>query len=362
MNPPRYASNPLMRCSTCYPGLRNARPESLGPTSPQAGQRVCTDMSDVASSSRTQTKEAALAALAGRQHGLFTRTQVRSCGFSRGAIDFRVQCGAWRAVDHGVYRTATTPTSYQQRLLAACLAGPAVASHRAAASLWRLPANDGAPVEVTAVRHRRRGPTDVIWHESVRLDSRETTHIDSIPVTTVTRTLLDLGSVVDEHALLIAFDDAARRSLTSSEVLARELERFGDRRRGSGTVRAVLARRPHNEPIPESVLETQFDELVRSHGLPAPRRQWIILDRSGRQVARVDFAYPRTRLAIEIDGAQHHAGTGDWIAGLDRQNQLAKVGWRLLRFTAADLARRPVYVVEEIREALSHGPALFSPE
>lgn len=319
-------------------------------------------MPDITGPGRTHNRDAALAAIAVRQHGLFTRAQARACDFSRGAIDVRIQRGTWIAADHGVYRTATTPTSYQQRLLAACLAGPAVASHRAAAALWGLPGIADTPLEVTAVRHRRRCSTDVIWHESVRLDSRETTSIDNVPVTRVTRTLLDLGSVIDERELLVAFDDAAHRALTSSERLARELERFGDRRRGSGTVRAVLTLRPYNEPIPESILETQFDEIVRTHHLPEARRQWTILDNSGRRAARVDFAYPHARLAIEIDGAQHHAGTGDWIAGLDRQNQVGKLGWRLLRFHAADLQNRPDRVANQVREALSHGPAYLSPE
>jgi very-short-patch-repair endonuclease len=325
------------------------------------GERVSSGMPNITGQGQMHNRDATLAAVAVRQYGLFTRAQAQSCGFSRGAIDVRIQRRTWIAVDHGVYRAATTPTSYQQRLLAACLAGPAVASHRSAASLWGLPGFDEAPVEVTALRHRRRWSTDVIWHESVRLDGRETTTIADIPVTNVTRTLLDLGSVVDEDALLIAFDDAARRSLTSSATLARERERFGDRRRGSGTVRAVLALRPYNEPIPESVLETEFDTLIRNCGLPVPRRQWLILDTTGRRVARVDFAYPDRRLAIEIDGAKHHAGVGDWSASLGRQNQLAKLWWRLLRFTAADLTKRSDRVVEQVREALSHGPAHLSP-
>jgi hypothetical protein len=41
------------------------------------------------------------------------------------------------AVDHSVFRSALTPPSWEQRLLAACLAGPAAASHRAGSARSR---------------------------------------------------------------------------------------------------------------------------------------------------------------------------------------------------------------------------------
>src|SRR5205814_1387990 len=102
-------------------------------------------------------------------------------------------------------------TSWEQRLLAACLAGPAVASHRSAAALWCLPPFDRDALEVTALRHRRRKASDIRWHESIRLTDADTTILDGIPATDATRTLLDLAAVVDASALIIAFDDAVRR-------------------------------------------------------------------------------------------------------------------------------------------------------
>src|SRR5262249_47987129 len=160
-----------------------------------------------------------LRAIASRQLGLFTREQARLAGFSPGSIDKRVSLRLWIAIDHGVYRVAEAPGSWRQRLLAACLAGPAVASHRAAAALWRFPTFGEAEIEVTALRHRRRTADDVIWHESVRLDDRHVTEADFIPITRPVRTLLDLGAVVDASRLLLAFDDAVRRNLASRPAL-----------------------------------------------------------------------------------------------------------------------------------------------
>lgn len=70
-----------------------------------------------------------------------------------------------------------------------------------------------------------------------------------------------------------------------------------------------------------------------------------------RFVARVDFAYPEAKLAIEIDGYRWHAGNDAWQRDRRRNNELSRLGWTVLRFTAADLkdARR---VTAQVRDVL----------
>jgi hypothetical protein len=297
-------------------------------------------------------RAAALTAIAARQHGLFTAAQARSAGFSKDAIRHRVRTGTWRSVDYGVYSAEGTPGSWYQRLLAACLGGPAVASHRSAAALWSLPGFGRSTVEVTAIRHRRRYPGDVVWHESVLLENRAITEIDAIPCTDVTRTLIDLGSVCESGMLVPALDDALRRGLTSVDAVARRLEFMGTRRRGSARVREAVSRRSNSLPVPESVLESRFEVLIVAAGLPQPERQHEIFGRDGVRVARVDFAYPAARLAIEVDGLRFHAGADDWRRDLARQNRIVALGWLVLRFTAADLELRPREVASAIERAL----------
>ena len=301
-----------------------------------------------------------LGRLAKSQHGVFTRRQAREAGFTDGEIDGRVHRGVWVAVDYGVYRAAETPSSWLQRLMAACLAGPAVASHRAAAALWTLTDFPADLIEVTAIRHRRRWNGDVIWHESVRLDEREATTIDRIPVTNATRTILDLGAVVDEAALLRALDDAVRRRLTSFSKLEAELERWGSRRRGSGTLRRALRRRS-DLVVPESPLETEFDALIHRFDLPRPSRQWVIRRSSGEFLARVDFAYPAARVAIELQSIRHHVGLEDRLRDMERENDLAAMHWRMLQFTDEAIRRRPLGVRDRILDALATPPALLDP-
>jgi len=297
-------------------------------------------------------RAAALIALAARQHGLFTAAQARDAGFSQDAVKYRIRAGTWIAVDYGVYAIPGAPESWQRRLLAACLGGPAVASHRSAAALWGLPSFGRSSIEVTALRHRRRYSSDVIWHESSLLGDRDTTEIDGIPTTDITRTIIDLAGVCDDAVFTGALDDAVRRSLTSITGVQWRLEQLGDRRKGNARVRKLLARRTREVTMPESILESRFDVLVVASGLPEPIRQYEIRDARGSVVARVDFAYPDACLAIEVDGMRFHSPPSDWHADLARQNRIASLGWLVLRFTAADLELRPREVVSAIRRAL----------
>ena len=72
-------------------------------------------------------------------------------------------------------------------------------------------------------------------------------------------------------------------------------------------------------------------------------------DAVGLFVGRPDLYYQRQRLAIEYDGATHRDSLAD---DNRRQNRLVNAGYRLLRFTAADVLSAPDSVVGLVREAL----------
>lgn len=301
----------------------------------------------------------AVGALAARQHGLFTAAQAVAAGITKGGLDRRLRAGDLVAVDYGVYRSVTTPTTWHQRLLAACLAGPAVSSHRSAVILWNGPIDAAEILEVTALRHRRRRADGVIWHESYLLDERSVTEIDGIPVTTPARTLADLAVVVDPDALQRVLDDFLRRRLVSIASTARLLERLGPRRLGATALRAILDARA-DSPVPESDLETQFELLVRAHGLPTPVPQLTVTTPTGRRL-RIDYAFPDHRVGVELLGAQHHAHPERWAADLDRLGVLAALDWHVLQFTYEQVTRRPEHVVAGLTLALERSAPLREP-
>ena len=96
-------------------------------------------------------------------------------------------------------------------------------------------------------------------------------------------------------------------------------------------------------------METRLRWLLLDNGLPRPQVQVEIRDDSERFLARTDLAYVSARLIIEFDGGNHRERL---ISDDRRQNLLISAGFRILRFTSADLNNNPAVVVAQVRAAL----------
>lgn len=60
--------------------------------------------------------------------------------------------------------------------------------------------------------------------------------------------------------------------------------------------------------------------------------------------------YPQARLVLEFDGGNHRERL---VEDDRRQNLMINAGFRLLRFTAADINSRADVVIAQVRDALS---------
>jgi very-short-patch-repair endonuclease len=67
----------------------------------------------------------------------------------------------------------------------------------------------------------------------------------------------------------------------------------------------------------------------------------------------IDVAFPAIKLAIEVDGFAYHSGDDRFQGDRTKQNALLASGWRVLRFTWADLDQRPQHVVRQILTLLA---------
>jgi very-short-patch-repair endonuclease len=90
--------------------------------------------------------------------------------------------------------------------------------------------------------------------------------------------------------------------------------------------------------------------LLLLAGLPRPEVQVSIHDDRGRFLGRPDLLYRKQRLAIEYDGGNHR---DRMVEDNRRQNGLVGAGYRLLRFTAADVYGAPDTVAMQVRHALA---------
>ncbi len=280
--------------------------------------------------------------LAGRQHYVVARSQLREFGSDR-QIDHRLKLGRLERVHEGVYRVVGSPNRWHQRLLAACLAssGANAASFRAGLQLFDLPAGEEI-VEVTAPRHRRMQIDGVIVHESFFLTDLDVTYIDGIPVTRPARLLCDLALLVERgelrpHEYEHALQEAIRRNLVDIPRLWREWERLGGAwRPGGRTVETVL-----NAYVPpirqtETKAETRLLQLIRAAGLPEPVPQFRVALSPTRN-ARLDFAWPDEKVYCEFDPYKWHGGRDHYMHGATRRLELERLGWRGVPVTDDEL-------------------------
>jgi len=85
-------------------------------------------------------------------------------------------------------------------------------------------------------------------------------------------------------------------------------------------------------------MESRLRLVLVLGGLPRPKAQVSIHDRWGRFVGRPDLYYEQHRLGIEYDGGAHRNALAE---DNRRQNKLLNAGFRLLRFTGADVLGNP---------------------
>ena len=179
-----------------------------------------------------------------------------------------------------------------------------------------------------------------------KVDTGETVMRRGQPATSVVRTIADLGRRPPLIEAVAALDMALHRRLLELVDL-RSWAGAHPRYRGVARLRRAIELA---EPATESVMETRLRLLLVLAGLPRPLAQISLCDEDGHFVGRPDFYYPRHRLALEYDGSGHRENlTGD----NRRQNRMVDAGYRLLRFTAADVLSASDSVVALVRRALS---------
>jgi very-short-patch-repair endonuclease len=285
---------------------------------------------------QSDTVDAGVAKIAARQHGIVTMRQLEAVGLSKRAAAGRVQCGRLHRIHRGVYAVGHRPPHLNSRFMAAVLAcGPgAVLSHVSAAVLWKLLEPIDGPVHVsvatTSGRKRRSGihlhrcPSLSPPHQRQaggRGRRLSTTHRDSIPVTTVARTIEDLGaSSLSPHLI--------RRARRQAELKGYRLDGVeSDRTR--------------------SDLETAFLALFAFHRIPRPE----VNPKLGRY--EVDFLWRAQKLVVEADTFLYHRGSVAFESDYERDLDLREHGYAVLRFTDKQLETEPERIAADVHKELN---------
>ena len=283
--------------------------------------------------------DTAVAEFATRNHGVFTLAVARDLGAMPEHVRSRLGSGRWNRLYDEVFAIAGTVASWKQELVAACFAGApgAVASHRSAAALWELPGGRTDQSEITCPRWRRAHEKGPIVHECKALDPVDARVVDEIPTTSPELTLLQLGAVCAPSTVEAAYDVARRRQLVTEQSVRELIRRLGGRgRNGVGVLRVIVDDRARLSALPESPMESRLLRALRRFGLPDPVPQYEVRH-GGSFVARVDFAYPDAKVAVEYDSDEYHFGETSRDRDNARRRRLERLGWRVVNVTRGDM-------------------------
>jgi very-short-patch-repair endonuclease len=272
--------------------------------------------------------QAAVAAVAGDQHGVITTAQLHDCGLGASSIRNWVGAGRLHRIHRGVYAVGHRGLSVEGEWMAAVLAcgEGAVLSHTSAAMLLRMLDERRATVHVTVQgssgRERRSGIA--IHRSSTLLPSQTTSHLN-IPVTRPARTLADLRRSSPRHVYRRALRQAEFRQVPVGDIPEADGSRSG--------------------------LESRFLAFCRRHHLPKPEVNAEV------GPFTVDFLWRAERVVVETDSYRTHGGALAFEEDRERDLWLKTKGYEVVRVTDQRLRADPAGVASALRAILARAAA-----
>ena len=85
-------------------------------------------------------------------------------------------------------------------------------------------------------------------------------------------------------------------------------------------------------------METRARLAFGEAGLPEPELNATVHAEDGHFLARVDFLWREARVIVEYEGDQHRTDRRQWQYDIQRVRLLERMGWKVIRITAADLS------------------------
>lgn len=239
----------------------------------------------------------------------------------------------------GVYCLPDRATEVGTRLSAVHAYGEdiAVAGRWAASLTWWPELELSGDIEIA-------GPRDLKIRTGFRYEQRYIRpdllmRVGRVLVTAPALTVLDLLPDLGPGVV----DDALRRRATTLASLERTLK-VTPGRRGNRYRREILQ---DSRDEPWSPLEREAHRRLRAAGIVG----WVTNHpvRAGGALYFVDIALRELRIAIEIDGAEHHATADAFHADRRRDQDLTSAGWHVVRFSVHTLDRLVPVVERMIR-------------
>lgn len=286
------------------------------------------------------------------QCGVVRREQLLDLGLTVRTLKRRVHEGLWEPHGRRVLVFAGTADTLVTRSLVAghathphgVLTGLAALAVRAQVDADPWSAVQPDPTPWLRLHQHRRVPARVL--RCPPGPAQDLLGVRVAPEDTAARDLLRFLAPRQARTLMYRLAQVRGQEATAG-LLARALDEAGPGR-GAAQLRALQAALMEDA---RSDAERELLRLMRAAQLTGFVANLPV--RVSGRVRRIDVAFPEQRLAIEVDGRAYHASSERFQADRTRQNELVNGGWRVLRFTWADIMHRPDMVIAQIRAALA---------
>jgi very-short-patch-repair endonuclease len=302
---------------------------------------------EIATPPRKADADAVIAALAAEGWGVVARRELLDAGVTVKEINGRVATRRLLRLHSGVYAVGHTSLRPEGWRRAAVLAGGpgAVLSHRSAAEAWGLRAVSARARHDITVKHSRGRSSRHLDAHQCRLDRRDTTELDGIPITTVARTLLDLAEVVPRTQVQRAIETTIHLGHYDGFAIDDVMSRSNGRR-GLKHLKAALAAAHPDAAHAKSALERLMLELIDAHGLPRPS---VNIHIEGYER---DLVWPHQRVIVELDSWRFHRTKEAFENDRRRDATLTPLGYRTLRFTWDQVTKDATFVARTLAATL----------
>ena len=285
------------------------------------------------------------------QAGVISRKQALAAGVTRRQIDSSVAAGEWVRLYPGVFRLDTAAPCAIQALRAAALwADDGVLTGVGAAWWWGVAADPPLRWEFliagtarrtsqsrTVLQRRWVDPADVKVFRDVRVVSQ--------PLA-VLRAAVALERGRRGHGVRLI-----DRSKQTGQVTSLDLEGAYLRSRGTWGTKLMGELLVRTGDRAHSDLERLGVSILEEAGITGfTVNLWLTLG-NGRSV-ELDIAFEELKLGLEFDGFPYHSSTEAQLADAQRQNDLVREGWTILRFPPDELVSRRAAFVRLVRDTI----------
>jgi hypothetical protein len=271
--------------------------------------------------------------------GIISTSKLHSFGCSYRNVTKMVERGELVTMLPGVFRSAQWPCGREQIMAAVCARNfAALIGFTTAGQLWGQRRMRDPLIHVLIPHGHSPELEGVVVHRCRRIDPVDIVERpDGIRLTSPPRTLFDCGDMIGIEATTSVLEQMLNEHRLTFGTVADTVQRlYHPLRPGAKTLLKVIGSRPEWQAALQSDLEVKVLTEITRQGLPQPCPQFEVILPTQRRI-KIDFAWPSSKLAIEVDHPAWHDGAAESHSDKGRDRKLTTVGWTCSRITDIDV-------------------------